>query len=43
MEAAGAKPVGGSTRNLSAVLDALRKHGVEVDDDSIKLVRKVRR
>ena len=42
MESAGADPVGGSTRNLQAVLDALRKHGVEIDEDSIRLVKKRR-
>jgi hypothetical protein len=42
MESAGADPVRGSTRNLQAVLDALRKHGVEIDEDSIRLVKKRR-
>jgi hypothetical protein len=42
MEAAGGKPVGGSTRNLQAVLEALRKHGLEVDETSIRLAKKRR-
>jgi transcriptional regulator with XRE-family HTH domain len=43
MEGAGAKPIGGAIRNLDRVLDALRRHGVEVDEDSIRIVRKGRR
>jgi hypothetical protein len=43
MEGAGTKAVGGPTRNLLAVLDALRAHGVEVLDDGLRLVPKGRR
>jgi transcriptional regulator with XRE-family HTH domain len=43
MEGAGAEPIGGAVRNLDRVLDALRRHGVEVDEDSIRIVRKGRR
>ena len=42
MEGAGANPVGGVTRNLQAVLEVLRKHGVEVDETSIRLTKKRR-
>jgi transcriptional regulator with XRE-family HTH domain len=42
MESAGAKPVGGGTRNLDRVLDALRRHGVELEEDSIRIVRRRR-
>jgi transcriptional regulator with XRE-family HTH domain len=43
IEAAGAKPVKATTKNLDAVLDALRRHGVEVDEDSIRIVGKPKR
>jgi transcriptional regulator with XRE-family HTH domain len=43
MEGAGANPVGGSTRNLERVLGALRRHGVELDEDSIRIVKPRRR
>jgi transcriptional regulator with XRE-family HTH domain len=42
MENAGAKPVGGKTQNLQAVLDALRANGVEVLEDGLRLVSKRR-
>jgi len=35
-------PVGGSTRNLQAALEALRRHGVEVGDDYVKLTKRRR-
>ena len=37
----GKEPVGGKVKNLD-VLDALRRHGVEVDDDTIRLVKRRR-
>jgi transcriptional regulator with XRE-family HTH domain len=43
MEGAGAKPVNATTRNLDAVLTTLRRHGIEVDEDTIRIVRKGRR
>ena len=38
------EPMMASAKNLQAVLDALRHHGVEVGDDMIRLIpRKARR
>jgi transcriptional regulator with XRE-family HTH domain len=42
MEGAGLKTIGGSNRKLQSVLDALRRHGVEVDEDSIRIVKRRR-
>jgi hypothetical protein len=43
MEGAGLQTIGGSNRKLQSVLDALRRHGVEVDEDSIRIVKRGRR
>ena len=43
METAGAKQIGGATRNLHRVLDALRAAGVEVLDDGLRLLPKGKR
>jgi transcriptional regulator with XRE-family HTH domain len=40
METCGKEPVGGKVKNLQAVLDALRRHGVEVDEDAIRIKRR---
>jgi hypothetical protein len=43
MEAAGIEPVKALSRNLEAVLDALRKAGVEMpDENTIRLVKRRR-
>jgi transcriptional regulator with XRE-family HTH domain len=42
METCGAEPVGGKVKNLNAVLDALRRAGVELEEDSIRIVRRRR-
>jgi hypothetical protein len=43
MEGVRAKPVKAFSQNLEAVLTALRQHGVEVDEESIRLVKRGRR
>lgn len=43
MEKAGKSRVKGMIKNLEAVLDALEKHGVEITEDGVRLVRKPRR
>jgi transcriptional regulator with XRE-family HTH domain len=42
MEGAGNKPVKALSQNLEAVLDALRRAGVEIEDDGIRMVRRRR-
>jgi DNA-binding transcriptional regulator YiaG len=42
METCGVDPVGGKVKNLQAVLEALRRHGVELEEDSIRIVRRRR-
>jgi predicted transcriptional regulator len=43
MEQSGHGPVRGQGRNIQAVLDALRKGGVEIDDLGIRLIKKGKR
>jgi predicted transcriptional regulator len=43
MEKAGKSRVGGMVKNIEAVLDALEKHGVEVTEDGVRLVRRARK
>lgn len=43
MEKAGKSRVRGMIRNLEAVLDALEKHGVEITEDGVRLIKKTRR
>lgn len=43
MERAGKARVGGSIKNLEAVLDALEKHGVEITEDGVRLIPKGRK
>jgi len=42
MENCGTKPVTATSRNLQAVLKALRRHGVEMGDDYVKLTKRRR-
>lgn len=42
LEKAGKGRVKGMIRNLEAVLDALEKHGVEITEDGVRLIRKRR-
>lgn len=42
MESYGAKPIVALTRNLDAVVDALRASGVELTEDTIRLTRRKR-
>jgi transcriptional regulator with XRE-family HTH domain len=42
METCGADPVGGKVKNLEAVLDALRRHHVELEEDSIRITKRRR-
>lgn len=43
MEASGAEAARGQARNVERVLLVLEKHGVEVGDDYVKLVKKAKR
>jgi arabinogalactan endo-1,4-beta-galactosidase len=43
MESSGVNTVRGHASNIERAIQALAKHGVEMDDDSIRLVRKRRR
>ena len=43
MEKAGKSRVRGMIKNLEAVLDALEKHGVEITEDGVRLVKKPHR
>jgi transcriptional regulator with XRE-family HTH domain len=43
METCGTEPVGGKVSNLHAVLEALRRHGVELEEDAIRIVKRGRR
>ena len=43
MEKAGKSRVKGSIANLEAALAALEKHGVEITEDGVRLVRKPRK
>jgi transcriptional regulator with XRE-family HTH domain len=40
MEKAGKNRVRGIIKNLEAVLDALERHGVEITEDGVRLVKK---
>lgn len=42
MEGCGSQPVKALSKNLDAVLDSLRRAGVEIDDDMIRLTRRRR-
>jgi transcriptional regulator with XRE-family HTH domain len=42
MEGTGNKPVKALSQNLEAVLDALRRAGVEIEDDGIKFTKRRR-
>jgi hypothetical protein len=38
MEGCGTEPVSGLSRNVQAVLDALARHGVSIDDDGVHYI-----
>jgi transcriptional regulator with XRE-family HTH domain len=42
IENSGAKPVSATARNLEALLEVLRRHGVEVLDDGLRLTKRRR-
>lgn len=42
IESCGAKPVTATARNLESLLEVLRRHGVEVLDDGLRLTKRRR-
>jgi hypothetical protein len=43
MEACGSKPVRGHAGNVESVVEVLRKAGVEITDDGVRLIKKPHR
>jgi hypothetical protein len=43
MEGTGRKPVRGHAGTVDAVIRALKAHGVQIEDDGVKLVKKPRK